>query len=179
MQNQYILNEPYPELNWKISNDTLTIGGYSCQKATVSFKGRAYTAWFSPELPFPFGPWKLLGLPGLILYVADSRSEVVFQFVGFEKLEHANLQIGTTTDYIETNQEALNHLLKAFKENRQTFMSAQGQGGPSNAANIISGLPKRGGAIGSIDPSSIKSINVKQNAGGVSNIDNNPIEIAK
>src|SRR5690606_40273678 len=89
-----ILDEAYPQLDWKISDDTLTIGGYNCQKATVSFKGRTYTAWFSPELPFSFGPWKLHGLPGLILDVADSKKEVVFHFVGFEKLDHVNLQIG-------------------------------------------------------------------------------------
>ena len=179
MQNQYILDEPYPQLDWKINDDTLTIGGYNCQKATVSFKGRTYTAWFSPELPFSFGPWKLHGLPGLILDVADSKKEVVFHFVGFEKLDHVNLQIGTTTDYIEINQEALDRLLKVFKENRQTFMDVQGQGGRSNAANVISGLPKKEDAFSSIDPGKIKSINVNKNAGGVSNTDNNPIELTK
>ncbi|RFN59074.1 GLPGLI family protein [Marixanthomonas ophiurae] len=63
---------------WKLQNDFKTISGYNCQKATGNFRGRSYEAWFTPEIPLPYGPWKLVGLPGLILEVYDLNKQVYF-----------------------------------------------------------------------------------------------------
>src|SRR5690606_32559800 len=83
----YLLDEEMPELDWEILEDTKDIGGYICQKAVANFKGRVYEAWFTTEIPMPFGPWKLQGLPGLILAAADTKNEVIFEYAGFEKTE--------------------------------------------------------------------------------------------
>ncbi|HEY1201128.1 MAG TPA: GLPGLI family protein, partial [Niastella sp.] len=56
-----------------------------CQKATGHFKGRDYIAWFCPDLPVHTGPWKLNGLPGVIVDARDTKNEVVFKFDGIEK----------------------------------------------------------------------------------------------
>ena len=48
--------EPTPKQNWQISNETQTIVGYQCQKATCSFRGRNYTAWFAVDIPLSYGP---------------------------------------------------------------------------------------------------------------------------
>jgi len=85
--NNYLIEEKTPEIDWKISPDTSNIAGISCQKASASFKGRNWTAWFAPDLPFQSGPWKLNGLPGLILAANDDKNEVQFQFEGMEKVE--------------------------------------------------------------------------------------------
>lgn len=61
-----------PTFNWKISNAKEKIGNYDTQKATVEYGGRIWTAWFSPEIPFPDGPYKFSGLPGLIVKIEDS-----------------------------------------------------------------------------------------------------------
>ncbi len=82
--NSYLIDGPMPAIDWKISSDTSTFGGLHCQKASGYFKGRDYTAWFCPDLPQHTGPWKLNGLPGVIVDAHDAKNEVVFKFDGVE-----------------------------------------------------------------------------------------------
>jgi GLPGLI family protein len=77
-------SEPLPVQNWEISDDTLTIVGYLCQRAACQFRGRNYTAWFATDIPIGNGPWKFGGLPGLILKVYDEDTQYVFECVGIE-----------------------------------------------------------------------------------------------
>ncbi|CAM1351067.1 GLPGLI family protein [Tenacibaculum insulae] len=73
------LKEQLPKINWEITNEFKKIGEYKCQKATGYFRGRTYTTWFTNKIPVPFGPWKLQGLPGLIIEVKDAKKEVYFR----------------------------------------------------------------------------------------------------
>ena len=57
----------YMPIDWKISEETKTMQDMVLQKAECDFRGRHYIAWFNPKIPIPDGPWKLRGLPGLIL----------------------------------------------------------------------------------------------------------------
>lgn len=72
------LKEKKPHINWNISDSTKNIGNYPVQKATAQFRGRNYTVWFTPDIPLPYGPWKLQGLPGLILEAYDKSGHVNF-----------------------------------------------------------------------------------------------------
>jgi GLPGLI family protein len=83
--NNYLITDALPAIDWKISGDTATFGGLHCQKATTHFKGRDYTVWFCPDLPLHIGPWKLNGLPGVIVEAYDTKKEVDFKFDGIEK----------------------------------------------------------------------------------------------
>lgn len=88
--NQYLVQEDAPKINWKITHDTTSFSGIHCQKATTHFKGRNWIAWYSTELPFQSGPWKLNGLPGLILEAYDDKKEVQFAFAGIEKVTESS-----------------------------------------------------------------------------------------
>ena len=59
--------EPTPEIAWTLTDDTLTIDGYYCQTATCKFRGVAWTVCYTEEIPSSAGPWRLRGLPGLIV----------------------------------------------------------------------------------------------------------------
>ena len=72
-------------LEWELTDETLTILGYSCHKAMVSFAGRKYIAWYSMNLPLSAGPYKFSGLPGLILKVEESLGMYVWEAIGIEK----------------------------------------------------------------------------------------------
>jgi GLPGLI family protein len=89
---EYLIAGPMPAIDWKISGDTATFGGLHCQEATGHFKGRDYIVWFCPDLPVHTGPWKLNGLPGVILDAHDTKNEVIFQFDGVEKAVFAEVK---------------------------------------------------------------------------------------
>lgn len=78
------VKETVPVIDWVINNETKKIGKFNCKKATASFRGRNYIAWFTTEIPVPFGPWKLNGLPGLILEAYDTHKFVYWYFKSVE-----------------------------------------------------------------------------------------------
>lgn len=84
---QYYVQKTEDKQNWKIESEKKKIGNYNVQKATTNFGGRNWIAWFTPELPFNFGPHKFYGLPGLILEVYDTNDNFKFSFKGNKNLQ--------------------------------------------------------------------------------------------
>lgn len=84
----YIYEEKLEVPQWQIltKNDTCSIAGYHCQKAQAKFRGRLWNAWFTEELPINDGPWKLCGLPGLILKAEDTKKDFSFECIQIEKI---------------------------------------------------------------------------------------------
>lgn len=78
--NRYFVSEPLPDFDWSLTEDTLTIGGYLCHKAVGRYGGRTWTAWYAEDVPAPYGPWKLRGLPGMILRAEDADGIFHFDF---------------------------------------------------------------------------------------------------
>lgn len=68
---KYLIHENLPVMNWKLEDDEKQINDFICKKAILSFRGRDYIAWYNPKIPVPFGPWKFIGLPGLVLEISD------------------------------------------------------------------------------------------------------------
>lgn len=81
----YQYEEPAPEIHWTLKAGMDTIMGYPCSEATTELFGRKYTAWYSLEIPAPYGPWKFSGLPGLILQIADERGDYIFTCIGINQ----------------------------------------------------------------------------------------------
>ena len=71
---------------WTMVDSTREVLGYTCQQATADFRGRRWTAWFTTDIPVSDGPWKLGGLPGLILEAYDEGQQHVFTAVGLERV---------------------------------------------------------------------------------------------
>ena len=98
---------------WDITTDTTSIKGYLCNKATTSFRGREYTAWFTIDIPINDGPWKFHGLPGLILKVEDQEQIFQFNLVGLEKVDsNSYIFIDEEPKYTECTLEQYNKLKK-------------------------------------------------------------------
>lgn len=99
---QYYVQKSVDQQTWTIAADKKKTGNFTVQKATANFGGRSWIAWFAPDLPFFYGPYKFHGLPGLILEIEDSRQNFIFSFKG-----NQNLKTETDTrSFLETlNQQ--------------------------------------------------------------------------
>lgn len=87
--------EPMERIDWQIDDTvTETKSGYPCHPATATFLGRRWTAWYTPEVPTPAGPWKLWGLPGLIVEASEAEGLFAFSLSSFEKLNPEESQEG-------------------------------------------------------------------------------------
>lgn len=65
----YVVNDEWIEIKWMVLDDFKEIAGHTAQKATANFRGTDFEVWFATDLPFPYGPINLFGLPGVILEV--------------------------------------------------------------------------------------------------------------
>lgn len=72
---------------WKILPEKQKIGSYNAQKATASYGGREWIAWFTTEIPFQDGPYKFYGLPGLIVQIEDATGSHRMTLQGNRKIE--------------------------------------------------------------------------------------------
>ena len=114
-----------PKFNWKISNDKQKIGEYEAQKATTEFGGRKWTAWFAESIPFPDGPYKFSGLPGLIVKIEDAEKNYSWELKGNKKIENYNelsyseqlmAQFGGSLKTTDITREKFEKTLADFKK---------------------------------------------------------------
>lgn len=125
-------------INWKLSTETKKVGNYSLQKATTTFGGRNWTAWFNTEINLNDGPYKFRGLPGLIFEISDDRNNFSFSLVKSYQLKSTY----DTSDFLESfagqkaipitekmllkkQLELFNDPLQDFKE---MFKNSKGEG---------------------------------------------------
>lgn len=94
------------------------ISGVACKKAVGRFRGRQYVAWYAPSIPYAHGPWKLNGLPGLILEAYEENKKLVFRLVGVEYLQQERLE-----DEVEQVRRQINP--SSYYASRHDYLKAQ------------------------------------------------------
>lgn len=119
-----IVEEVLKPINWKITRETKKIDEYICFKALARFRGRNYTAWFTPQVPVLFGPYKFHGLKGLILEIADETKEVMFRA---EKIEYVQLPIQKKDEKIKrVSKEFYKKKIHSFFDDLQRKLTSRG-----------------------------------------------------
>lgn len=118
------VEEAMPQINWTITIDTATVCGYLCKKATAHLYGRDYEAWFTPEIPRSDGPWKLHGLPGLILKANDTQNHYTFLATGIEQANRLSLIEFSNSSSRLISRKELNMLYKRFNDDPQAYIQA-------------------------------------------------------
>jgi GLPGLI family protein len=136
------------QIPWEIEPDTLTVLGYSCQKATASFCGRDYTAWFTTDIPINNGPWKFGGLPGLILKVVDAENHYLFECSGIE-LPKEKIPVGIRKEnYAGVSRAEFNKVYGRYKKDPLSFVVGQmAASGVTVDIRNEDGTPRRAGDV--------------------------------
>ena len=123
----YIYKEATPNIDWKIGDEHCKILSYSCQKAIGYFRGRTYEVWFTTDIPVNNGPWKLGGLPGLILKASDSRNHYVFECIGLEQLKAKEEIRKYDVEYKEAKREEIDKLYKRYHKDYIAYNLLRGE----------------------------------------------------
>lgn len=76
--------EEMPMLDWVLTDSVTTVLGYECRSAKCTFRGREWTAFYTEDIPIMEGPWKLQGLPGLIMKASDENGHYSFECKGIK-----------------------------------------------------------------------------------------------
>ena len=83
----WVYTQEFPDFQWEIVPDsTQTILEHPCMMAVGNYAGRTWKVWFTMEIPVSDGPWKLCGLPGLILKAEDARGEFFFTAISIQQI---------------------------------------------------------------------------------------------
>lgn len=118
-------DETFDEMTWDISPDsTQIILDYECVMAESDYHGRHWTAWFAPEIPIQDGPWKLAGLPGLILKATENRGIHSFIATGIEHTMEPVPEMLVAEWYHKENRKKYLQTKKALHDNPIVYLLA-------------------------------------------------------
>ena len=125
----FVYEEELPVFEWRLGDEKQTVLSYSCQKATVSFRGRDFIAWFTTDIPVSNGPWKFGGLPGLILKLSDSENNFIYECQGLEQLKNKEPVKFYKLDYTKISRKELDKLYRRFHDDYAAYrVATRGQG---------------------------------------------------
>lgn len=111
---KFMYHEEVPHIDWALSDSTKEICGYLCHQATATFRGRNWIAWYC-DIPKSVGPWKLNGLPGLILAAETEDKEHTFSAISVRK-SSSPITVNDK-EYFKTTREHFNQALADYKSN--------------------------------------------------------------
>lgn len=103
--------DKYEIPNWKVTKESKKIDGYICYKGLLNIpfknrkgedKVRTVIAWFSPSLPYNYGPKNFYGLPGLILELTENSTTFIATKI---ELTKSDIKIKFPKGKIITRQE--------------------------------------------------------------------------
>ena len=108
-----------------IEGDTVVLE-HPCQKAKCHYHGKEWTAYYATDIPMSEGPWKLCGLPGLILRAYDSDGAFVFNCIEIHQNVGEQLSMMDEKKKI-MKPEQVHKLVELIDENPDQYYAAKGQ----------------------------------------------------
>ena len=146
-----VLREATPDIEWTLLDDTVTVSDNLCQQATTTFRGVKWRVCYTEDVSSSVGPWRLRGLPGLIVQaeseahtftLIELRQEALpityerkpdVQRMAYAKLlKHRNEVYGheqyanNPTYYIPNLGGSISHM-EVYKNDGQPFVFANNQ----------------------------------------------------
>ena len=141
-EDRYNYTESLNEISWELADSVSNILGYDCQMAECDYHGRHWTVWFTTEIPVSEGPWKLQGLPGLILKAEETDGFFDFIATGIESYGKDIEPVYEKERYEKIDRVELYKTKRLIDENFGGFVSARM--GVSLPNNMTSTQMKKG-----------------------------------
>ena len=136
----FIYEEPMVMPDWKLLEGDTVVVGYQCKKAQTIFRGRTWNVWYTMDIPSGDGPWKLYGLPGLILYAADAKGDFIFDCIGIKQGDMGPIVL-RKEKYIKCTPQEFEQNRRLSFENPDLYMAKMGvaniQGFDSKGRSIV------------------------------------------
>ena len=126
---------------WTIGDSTREVLGYTCQQATADFRGRRWTAWFATDIPVSDGPWKLGGLPGLILEAYDEGQQHVFTAVGLERVKDEPIIFNRS--FVGNQKFEQTNRLEFLRSKKKSLMDLNGYIQMETGIDLSQGNPQK------------------------------------
>lgn len=124
-EDRYNYTEALGDIDWELADSVSNILGYDCLMAECDYHGRHWTVWFTTEVPVSEGPWKLHGLPGLILKAEETDGFFEFTATGIESYENVIEPVYEKSRYEKTDRIELYKTKRIIDENFGGFVSAR------------------------------------------------------
>ncbi len=123
VQARYMYQENVVEPVWQLVPDsTATIMGHNCNMAETDFCGRKWQVWYAEDIPLSEGPWKLCGLPGLILRASDTEQQYRFEIAGIRNGRANEYILYTGKNHEKISKKSLNTMYERYHGDKLAYM---------------------------------------------------------
>lgn len=119
--------EEMPEFDWELTDSVRNILGYECKGARCSFRGRDWEVFYAEDIPVTEGPWKLCGLPGLIMQAKADGNEYSFVCIGIKNNSQRPISL-YDVPYNKTSRLGFYDAKHRYDINPYSYFEASGGG---------------------------------------------------
>lgn len=112
----YLYQDSDIPIAWNVTEEVKEISQYTVQKATTSFGGRDFEAWFTLEVPIVDGPYVFGGLPGLIIELYDTDKDYHFNLASITPLKEP-YEVEIKGQNIKVSKEEIIKAYRKYLEN--------------------------------------------------------------
>lgn len=116
-EDYFFYEEESPKIEWELVKGDTIILNYPCRKALCEFGGKRWTVYYTLDIPLSEGPFKLCGLPGLILYASESKGDFTFSCIGIECPKDEAITVDHSK-WQKTDKKKLNKMLVEYYDDR-------------------------------------------------------------
>lgn len=114
------------QLDWALGTEEKVILDYTCNKATCTYRGRDYIAWYCPDIPIAEGPYIFGGLPGLIMEIYDTKQHYTFSINGFIQLKETEPIYLPSKGIINSSRKTVRKIISNLKSNPASILQMMG-----------------------------------------------------
>ena len=112
--------EKIESIKWELTGKDSVIAEYNCQSAVGTYRGHKWFVYFTTDIPFSVGPWKLHGLPGAILYAKEELGNATFNAIEI-RTPKKKLPVPNIDKSIKCTREEYRQMLIEYAHNPYEF----------------------------------------------------------